>query len=259
MSILSHFRAPLILCLAIVLAVLAFAPKANATELPYTVDATGITLTVGAFPDNGHVNIDSLQSHADLHFESKCITRTDAECAGARHDAAQYIGQAFIPWSAFGLTGCFTVSWVQVAGENYHWGAQGETPLEVGCTVIVPPTNPPVEECPPGYTRNDAGDCIQPPLVCPEGYVENNGGCTSIVIEECSNPKTWTPECEPTPAPCVEGHTGCLTPEEPTTLAETGGNPGPGILLAASAIAAAYLIIPKRRRPVIPTPRHFRP
>src|SRR5690606_24688472 len=68
---------------------------------PYTVDATGITLPAGdVFPDNGHINITTTTGDFGIHFESKCTTRTDAECA-TKHQAAQYIGKSFIPWSAF--------------------------------------------------------------------------------------------------------------------------------------------------------------
>lgn len=97
---------------------------------PYIVDQTGITLPAGdTFRDNGHVNINSQPGGTNLHFEGKCINRTDAECAGARHDAAQFIGKSFIPWSAFGLSGDFCVSWVQISHYNEHFGEGGQAPV----------------------------------------------------------------------------------------------------------------------------------
>lgn len=121
-----------------------FASRASAASLPYTVDGTGITLLGGAtFPDNGHVNITADAPHSNLHFEAKCITRTDAECAGARHAAAQFIGKSFIPWSAFGLSGTFCVSWVQVSMFNEHFGEGGEAPVCTGPSATPTPTATP--------------------------------------------------------------------------------------------------------------------
>lgn len=116
---------------------------------PYVVDPAGIALVGVAYPDNGHVNIRTADGDTyGLHFESKCITRTDAECAGARHDAAQYIGQAFIPWSAFGLDpAAACVEWVQVSLYNEHHGEGGQSPVGNGCSssVVVPEPEPVVE------------------------------------------------------------------------------------------------------------------
>lgn len=101
---------------------------------PYTVDATGITLPSGSvFVDNQEINIHSTPSGTNVHFEAKCISRTDAECAGDPHALAQYIGKSFIPWSAFHLTGSFCVSWVQVGGYNQHYGEGGQSPV---CTAV---------------------------------------------------------------------------------------------------------------------------
>lgn len=114
---------------------------------PYTVDLNGITLPEGAtFKDNGHINIETTSGKkTNTHFEAKCITRTDAECAGARHDAAQLIGKNFAPWSALGIdieTEC--VSWVQIHDYNQHFGEGGQKPVGKACG----DTTPPVEEPP---------------------------------------------------------------------------------------------------------------
>lgn len=118
---------------------------------PYTVDVSGITLPSGAtFPDNGHVNVRTESGTFSLHFEGKCITRSDAECAGARHAAAQFIGASFIPWSAFGITsGC--VEWVQIADFAEHHGEGGQPPV-----CLVPPVDPPIVVPP-----------VEPPIVPP--------------------------------------------------------------------------------------------
>lgn len=138
-----------IAALAILFSILFVTTHANAAgsdgSTPYSVTTDGITLPSGStFQDNGHVNLRTTVGNFNMHFEGKCITRTDAECSGARHDAAQFIGKSFIPWSAFGLTGQFCVSWVQISQFNEHFGEGGQTPVCVG----TPPVEPPVEEPP---------------------------------------------------------------------------------------------------------------
>lgn len=105
---------------------------------PYAVTTEGVQLPDGdAFRDSGHVNTrfygpegGVLQS-AGVHFEAKCIDRTDAECAGARHEHAQYIGRSFIPWSAFGITEGSEIRWVQVSHHSAHFGEGGQKPIPV--------------------------------------------------------------------------------------------------------------------------------
>ncbi len=126
---------------------------------PYTVDQTGITLPAGdTFRDNGHVNIRTNLGNPGLHFEGKCINRTDAECAGARHAAAQFIEKSFIPWSAFGLNGEFCVSWVQISQYNEHFVEGGQAPVGMGCE------QPPVDQCEAKWQNNDPEqDCFNGP------------------------------------------------------------------------------------------------
>lgn len=128
----------------------AYAQGGSDSPTPYSVTDTGITLPAGStFPDNGHVNIRMLAGNTTgLHFESKCITRDDAECAGARHEAAQYIGASFIPWSAFGVditTEC--VTWVQISTYNEHFGEGGQPPIGALCsgTDVPEPEEPEVK------------------------------------------------------------------------------------------------------------------
>src|SRR5690606_2285768 len=92
---------------------------------PYTVDSSGITLPDGdTFQDGGHVNLQTTQGAKNLHFESQNWP--------ADHPKRAYIGKSFIPWSAFGLTGCFQVSWVQIHGYNEHYGEGGQPPIQAG-------------------------------------------------------------------------------------------------------------------------------
>src|SRR5690606_1826245 len=113
-----------------------------------TVDAAGVTLPAGVtFPDGGHVNVRTTSGDYGIHFEGKCVTRTDAECAGARHAAAQFIGQSLLPWSAFGIdSAAVCVVWVQVSMYSEHFGEGGQSPVGAGCaapTVTPQPTPDP--------------------------------------------------------------------------------------------------------------------
>src|SRR5690625_5092867 len=105
---------------------------------PYQVTTVGVHLPAGdTFPAGGHINVryfdgDRIQRTAGVHFEGKCIDRTDAECAGDRHEHAQFIGESFIPWSAFGITEGSRITWVQVHGYNQHFGEGGQKPVPVG-------------------------------------------------------------------------------------------------------------------------------
>ena len=110
----------------------------------YTVDANGITLPAGStFHDGQEINLTSTPQGTTIHFESKCITLTGSnpECAGFPNQVAQYIGQSAIPWSAFGLTGSFCVSWVQVGGFNYHFGTGGNGEPQYCSTPVTIPSD----------------------------------------------------------------------------------------------------------------------
>lgn len=155
---------------------------------PYTVDGRGITLPVGeVFENNGHVNIKTATGSLSLHFEEKCVTRTDAECAGERHKAAQFIGKSYIPWSAFGLKGEFCVCWVQLSAYNEHFGEGGQEPI---CSPTHIPEEPPV-------TPEEPETPVTPPVDEPKEPT------TPDIPEEPSTPET----------PETPGET---TPEEPT-------------------------------------------
>ncbi|GAA2175899.1 hypothetical protein GCM10009846_27590 [Agrococcus versicolor] len=112
---------------------------------PYTVTASGVTLPDGAtFQDNGHVNVryvvDGRQRPANAHFEAKCVTRSDAECAGERHDLAQFIGQRTLPWDAMGLPANACIVWVQMSAYNEHFGEGGQAPVcRTTASVPAPP------------------------------------------------------------------------------------------------------------------------
>lgn len=128
-----------VIVVAAIAAIFSVTP-ANASDLQFTVSAEGITLPPGeTFLPEGHVNINADPNGAwNMHFESKCIERTDYECAGKIHNDAQYIGKSFIPWEAFGLVAPYCVTWVQVSQFNYHFDSSGGgTPVCVG----QPPTN----------------------------------------------------------------------------------------------------------------------
>lgn len=152
----SVFRPGLMALLVAVLATIGLVQVAQANggsngPTPYTVDANGITLPSGdVFPDNGHVNVrTAVGKTAGVHFEGKCINRTDAECAGSRHDQAQFIGKGFIPWSAFGIDPAKEcVVWVQISHYNQHFGEGGQDPVGKCKGSETPKPTEPVEPCP---------------------------------------------------------------------------------------------------------------
>lgn len=87
--------------------------------------------TAPHFPDGGHVNIKTSAGDKGLHFESLNWP--------ADHPKKKYIGESFLPWSAFGLEGSFCVTWVQVSMYNEHFGEGGQQAVCVG-----QPEEPPV-------------------------------------------------------------------------------------------------------------------
>jgi hypothetical protein len=200
---------------------------AHAEEVPFVVSAEGVTLPAGqTFPDGGHVNIQASQSHTDLHFEAKCIARVDAECAGALHDAAQYIGTSFIPWSAFGLTGEFCVPWVQVAGIDKHFGDAGETPI---CTGGTPSTTEPSPSPSPSTPTI--------PTSKPEPT-------SSPVLPEISSPSTSptlsSPSEHPTPA---STEANAVIPSASTGAPDRLADTGTKIPAVAAVIPVALIVV----------------
>ena len=102
---------------------------------PYTVDSQGVTLPAGTtFPAHGHVNINGSAGGAGIHFDPN-----------NGHPGGQWIGQSFIPWSAFGLECGDTVTWVQVSLYNEHYGEGGQPTVSVYCEPSDPPAEPPVK------------------------------------------------------------------------------------------------------------------
>lgn len=203
----------------LVVALLAvFAPTAAfAAEGQFTVDEAGITLPAGqVIPDGGHINVNSEPNAWNMHFQSKCIERTDYECYGKIHNDAQYIGQSFIPWSAFSLTAPFCVTWVQVGGYDYHFGEQQEDPICVGDEVTPDPEfrwNESVVESTPdcvnrtvtitttrteesaGYYKGDDGKFYLGGFF-PTGISESTDTTRDATEVECPTPIVEYPELE---------------------------------------------------------------
>jgi len=171
-----NYRLPIIFITALTIVAAFFSGSQSASAAgsdaptPYTVDTAGITLPVDvSFTDNGHVNVHTSVGNRNLHFEGKCIDRTDAECAGDRHVTAQFIGASFLPWSAFNLGDTFCVSWVQLSGFNEHFGEGKQEPVCVSPEPVEPEL---VEVCwllPDGGTADNVtwpqtyvSDCVPP-------------------------------------------------------------------------------------------------
>lgn len=168
-----------IILVAIAALVLVGAP-ANATGSdgvpPYDVGKEGITLPEGdSFPAHGHINLKytdfegNNEQSAGIHFDPN-----------NGHPGGQWIGESFIPWSAFGLTDNWCLSWVQIHGYNQHYG---EGPHKELC---IPPVDPCVEdpfgvgcEVPPAPEAWHKTEERTNPLVCEPG----NTGFGTVTTE----------------------------------------------------------------------------
>ena len=191
------------------------AQAASATSQPtFTVDNSGVTLHGNeTFTDSGHINVHTTnEGNVSMHFEAKCINRTDAECKGALHAHAQYIGKKHAPWSAFGLTKpC--VKWVQVTGHNYHFGENGESAVGEGCKPKPEPTPsnpyPTTEPTTDPTTEPTTGPTTEP--------------TTDPTSEPTSEPTTIPTTHEPSPEPSetVPTTEPTVTPEPPRTVNKT--------------------------------------
>lgn len=94
---------------------------------PYQVTTVGVQLPTGdTFQAHGHVNVryfdsDGIQRSSGIHFDPN-----------NDHPGGQWIGESFIPWSAFGIDQGSRITWVQVHGYNQHFGEGGQKPVPVG-------------------------------------------------------------------------------------------------------------------------------
>lgn len=219
---------------------------ANATSdgaTPYTVDATGITLPVGStFEDNGHVNVrytvDGVEKSTGFHFEGKCVTRTDAECAGDRHTVAQFIGQSNIPWSAItSSTEGVCITWIQLAQYTEHFGEGGQEPFCFG-TPTPEPTETPTPVPSETPTPEPTPTMTPTPTPTPEPSVTP----TPVPTTE----PTPTPTATPTPEPTVTPTPTPTPTEEPPVVVPPTETPTP-------------VPTPTEEPPVVPTPEPTEP
>jgi hypothetical protein len=234
-------RGPFLFMAAIVGVILvagfgAAASEVRADEQPFTVTAEGVTLPDGqTFPDGGHVNIQATGPHNDLHFEAKCIDRVVAECA-TLHDAAQFIGKSFIPWSAFGLSEGDCISWVQVAGIPKHFGDAGEAPICLGGT---PSTTDPTPSSTPSETPTPTSTPV------PTSRPSSEPPATGVSLP----PKSGGPEPATTDSmkltPSPSSTSGAVVPDR---LADTGMDATLGLVVFAVIVFAAGLSILLGRR-----------
>ena len=268
--------APILALATVFVAAPAFAGGSD-DPTPYTVDRAGITLPAGrVFQDNGHVNIRWDGGAKGLHFEAKCATRTDAECAGDRHAAAQFIGKSFLPWSAFGLTDeC--VTWVQISDFNEHYGEGGQPPVclveETPCPSPTAPTSEPSKTPEPTSTpspsispSSEPTPSVEPtsepsetPTPSPEPTTSATPSARPSTSPSPSSAPSHAPSTSPSdspsstsapiPSPATSDATSPRT--RTTELAKTGAS-SPGALIVAIALGAVgtvlYLIGRKGKR-----------
>lgn len=190
---------------------------------PYTVTAQGITLPAGAvFHDGDHVNLETTDGRRwSAHLEAKCITRTDAECAGTRHDHAQYIGASYMPLAALGLTGEYCVKWVQLAAHPEHYGEGGQPPV---CTTV-PPTDEPTDQ---PTTPEPEPSWTAPPTPEPSSSPEpeSSPSPTSAPPSSSPSPSPASPS-EPSSEPSPEPGEGSPSTRPASTPSRTSSSPSP--------------------------------
>lgn len=215
---------------------------------PYTVDQTGITLPAGrTFQDNGHVNIRWTGGATGLHFEAKCATRTDAECAGARHDAAQFIGASSIPWTAFGIPTDACVTWVQISDFQEHYGEGGQPPIcltEDPCPTPTTsaPSNGPSPSSTPSPPSSPSPEPSTTPSIVPTAAPSptptgtpsspSSPSPTPSPTVSIAPPPVGTPSTRPTPSPEPSG-----SPTQPSGMPRSSGE------LAATGIDGGLVFL----------------
>jgi len=251
---------------AAVAALLTFAGPSYAgsdSPTPYTVSIDGIHLPQGqVFPDNGHINVRSGGVTYNVHFEGKCVTRTDAECAGARHDTAQYIGEGFIPWTVIlgsDVKKPWCVDWVQLSGFNEHFGEGGQSPVGTGCATPEPePTLPPLpaDEVVTGGWLFEVTCDTQVGDVVPAHRTVTTTRYEYVDGQPAGTSSTWTEDGTHTVAApdlfdldCVEEtETPAPTPSETgDPLPETGGTFNPLPVFAVGVVLAVAGVVLSRR------------
>lgn len=162
---------------------------------PYSVTVDGIEFPY-PLEAHGHVNVRTDTASYGIHFDPN-----------NGHPGGQWIGESFLPWSAFGITeGC--VVWVQWSAVNEHFGEGGQEPV----CLYEPEPEPTAEHTrePEPTAEPTAEPTVEPteepspePSLSPEPSVEPT-------IEPSEEPE---PTVEPTPDPTI-------TPEsvvDPTT------------------------------------------
>lgn len=207
--------------------------------MTYTIDTDGIHLGT-PWQDADHLNVRTQEGTTNFHTESKCANLpTPAECSPLMVNAANNIGNEFIPWADLGLDASACIEWVQFSRANYHYGEHGEAPLCL--TVEQPPVIPPLD-CPegkvPGWLDENGN---------PQGCVDNN----PTPLEP--KPENPTPE-QPTqiipeqPDITVPEAIETAAPSEPMELAETGVADTLGLVMLAAVLAAGGIALMRKAR-----------
>lgn len=267
---------------AVIAPVSAVATDGHEPTFRVTMTPPGVQLINGTvFADNDHINVHTTTGNYNFHFEGKCVTRTDAECAGVRHEVAQFIGADFFPLQQFvPELGC--VSWVQVAGHNYHYygtcstPSPSPTPTPTWTGTPTPSTTPTPTPTPNGTPTPSPSTTPEPTATAtptPTSTPEPTATPTPTPTPTSSSTPTPTPSTSSTPTPS-DTPSSTPTPTSSTTpgpqpsasegvgptpqyteatrrgLPMTGGTFGPALMIAGVCFAAALAakVVDRRRR-----------
>lgn len=196
------------LAAALVLAPAAAFAGGSDSKTPYTVDASGITLPEGAtFQDHQHINVKTTSNVMyNIHFESR-----------NNQPSGQWIGQSFLPWSAFGIPeGQQCIMWVQSSEFNEHFGEGGQAPVGPDCAGPSDPEDPKTKPTNPPSTPEPS--------------------------EEPTEEPTENPSPEPTPAPSETVTPAPEPSETPGPVEPAGSDMRPLITLSGAGLIAAGLV-----------------
>lgn len=196
---------------------------------PYTVTVEGIEFPY-PLEAHGHVNVRTDQGSFGIHFDPN-----------NGHPGGQWIGESFLPWSAFGITeGC--IVWVQWSAVNEHFGEGGQEPV---CLSEPEPSVEP-EPTPEPTVEPTTEPTVEPtidPLPEPEPEPEPEPSIEPTIEPSQEPTETLEPTVEPTIEPTEPATPDAPSVPEPVTSQASSVNQLAQTGVSWSSIFAATILI----------------
>ena len=221
------------------------ARAASDDPTPYTVTRDGLS-----FPS-------PLQAHSHINVRTADgVTHGLHMDPNNGHPGASWVGQSFVPWSAFGITdGC--VVWVQWSGAAEHFGEGGQEPV---CLSTPQHTHKPhhtkePHPCPttpaPTPTATPSPEPTVTPTSSPEPEPEPSPEPTVTATPEPEPTVTAEPTVEPTPEP---SSTPTVAPPAPTPSASSAPTPSASSASPSSTPSPTSVPSPAPSSSPVPSP-----